>query len=194
MTHTAEQFDNAVSEGIKLFMRKGFDNVSIDDIIAVSGLNRYAIYSAFGTKLDYFRACVREYCRRALDNLGRLSSGRQLSFVEAARQNLYAAADEMCESQSGCLVCENMTEMKVYAPDLADFFVAYYNSKEELVRNMFLNAKNAGELAPHLDPAMAASTFLIFKFGLSSEVKRNPDPVLMRAKIDSFIASLFPNS
>lgn len=193
VTHTADQYDYAVSEGIKLFMRKGFVNVSIDDIVSASGLNRYAIYSAFGTKLDYFKACVHEYCRRSIASLERLSNSRQLSAADAARQNLYNAADEMCEFQSGCLVCENITAMRVYAPDLAEFCVRYFKTKEDLVLEIFLRARETGELAPHLDPAMTASTFLIFKFGLSNEIKRTPDPDTVRRKIDSFIVSLFPS-
>lgn len=175
-------------------MRKGFVNVSIDDIVSASGLNRYAIYSAFGTKLDYFKACVHEYCRRSVENLERLSASRRLPAADAARQNLYDAADEMCEFQSGCLVCENITAMRMYAPDLAAFCVGYYKTKERLVQEMLVRAQASGELAPHLDPEMTASTFLIFKFGLSNEIKRNPDSNLVRRKIDSFIASLFPAS
>src|SRR3990167_2910031 len=114
VTHTSEQYDYAISEGIKLFTRMGFGNVSIDDIVSASGLNRYAIYSAFGAKSDFFKACVRRYCATQIENLEKLTNDPSITPREAVRRNLYAAAEEMSASQAGCLVCENFTDMRQY--------------------------------------------------------------------------------
>lgn len=194
MAHTAVQYQNAITEGIKLFMRKGFVNVSIDDIVSVTGLNRYAIYSAFGAKLDFFRACVQNYCDQAINSLELLTCDESIDPRDAARRNLYSAAQEMCTVQSGCLVCENVTDMKEYAPDIAAYCIDYYCTKEALLLKLFVRAHDMGLLAAQLDPEVAASTFLVFKFGLSNEVKRNPDIGSMTRKIDSFVDVIFTDA
>ena len=45
-----------------LFLKKGYDNVSIDDIIAVAGGSKATIYAWFGGKQGLFEAVVRQKC------------------------------------------------------------------------------------------------------------------------------------
>lgn len=192
MTQTAEQYDAAIEAGIRLFMRKGFGNLSIEDIVHATGLNRYAIYSAFGTKADFLRACIRRYCATGVEFLERLVADASLSPKEVARANLYAAAEQMCELDAGCLVCENMKEMEDIAPDLADYCRQFFNKKEEVLRNFFSRAKKGAAIPAEIDPDEAAAAFMIFKFGLSSEVKRSSDLISLKRKIDAFLAAMFP--
>jgi TetR/AcrR family transcriptional repressor of mexJK operon len=45
-----------------LFLEKGYDNVSIDDIIAVAGGSKATIYAWFGGKQGLFEAVVQQKC------------------------------------------------------------------------------------------------------------------------------------
>lgn len=45
-----------------LFLKKGYDNVSIDDVIAVAGGSKATIYAWFGGKQGLFEAVVRQKC------------------------------------------------------------------------------------------------------------------------------------
>ena len=191
MTHTSEQYDYAISEGIKLFTRMGFGNVSIDDIVAASGLNRYAIYSAFGTKADFFKACVRRYCATSIESLENLTDDPSITPKEAVRRNLYAAAEDMCGTRAGCLVCENLTDMRHYTPDLAEYCQNYYSTKEKIMTKLFASARRSGSIPAGIAPNHAASAFMIFKFGLSNEVKRNTGLDLLHKKIDAFVSAMF---
>lgn len=191
MTQTSEQYDAAIAAGVKLFMQNGFAKVSIEDIVASTGLNRYSIYSAFGTKADFFKVCVRRYCATAVDSLQRLVNDSNLSHKEVARANLYAAAEEMCDAQSGCLVCENMTEMRHFAPDLAEHCRAYYAAKEKILVDLFERASALHKIPADIEPDQAAAAFMVFKFGLSNEVKRTPDIAAIKKKIDAFVSAMF---
>ncbi len=46
-----------------LFLKKGYDNVSIDEIIGVVGGSKATIYAWFGGKEGLFEAVVRQKCR-----------------------------------------------------------------------------------------------------------------------------------
>src|SRR5436305_13204493 len=46
-----------------LFLKKGYDNVSIDEIIGVVGGSKATIYAWFGGKEGLFEAVVRQECR-----------------------------------------------------------------------------------------------------------------------------------
>jgi TetR/AcrR family transcriptional repressor of mexJK operon len=63
-TDTAEQRrEHIVRAAAPLFLKKGYDNVSIDEIISVVGGSKATIYSWFGGKEGLFEAVVRQECR-----------------------------------------------------------------------------------------------------------------------------------
>ena len=60
---TAEQRrDRIVRLAAPLFLKKGYDNVSIDEIIGVVGGSKATIYAWFGGKEGLFEAVVRQKC------------------------------------------------------------------------------------------------------------------------------------
>src|SRR6266576_1529543 len=61
---TAEQRqDRIVRLAAPLFLKKGYDNVSIDEIIGVVGGSKATIYAWFGGKEGLFEAVVRRECQ-----------------------------------------------------------------------------------------------------------------------------------
>lgn len=54
--------DKIVRSAAKLFLEKGYDNVSINDIIDVVGGSKGTIYSNFGSKEQLFEAVVAQLC------------------------------------------------------------------------------------------------------------------------------------
>ena len=54
--------DRLVRLAAPLFLKKGYDNVSIDDIIGVAGGSKATIYAWFGGKQGLFEAVVRQKC------------------------------------------------------------------------------------------------------------------------------------
>jgi TetR/AcrR family transcriptional regulator, mexJK operon transcriptional repressor len=61
---TAEQrHERIVRLAAPLFLKKGYDNVSIDEIISVVGGSKATIYAWFGGKEGLFEAVVRQECR-----------------------------------------------------------------------------------------------------------------------------------
>src|SRR5262245_38246236 len=61
---TAEQRrERIVRSAAPLFLKKGYDNVSIDEIIGVVGGSKATIYAWFGGKEGLFEAVVRQKCR-----------------------------------------------------------------------------------------------------------------------------------
>jgi TetR/AcrR family transcriptional regulator, mexJK operon transcriptional repressor len=60
---TAEQRrDRIVRLAWPLFLKKGYDNVSVDEIVALVGGSKATIYSWFGGKEGLFEAVVRQKC------------------------------------------------------------------------------------------------------------------------------------
>jgi TetR/AcrR family transcriptional regulator, mexJK operon transcriptional repressor len=58
-----ERRERIVRLAAPLFLKKGYDNVSIDEIIGVVGGSKATIYAWFGGKEGLFEAVVRQECR-----------------------------------------------------------------------------------------------------------------------------------
>jgi TetR/AcrR family transcriptional regulator, mexJK operon transcriptional repressor len=54
--------DRIVRAAAPLFLKKGYDNVTIDEIIGVAGGSKATIYAWFGGKQGLFEAVVRQKC------------------------------------------------------------------------------------------------------------------------------------
>lgn len=61
-TRTEIKREKIVRSAAKLFLERGYDSVSINEIIAVVGGSKETIYSNFGNKAQLFEAVVRQLC------------------------------------------------------------------------------------------------------------------------------------
>jgi TetR/AcrR family transcriptional repressor of mexJK operon len=59
---TAQKREAIVRSAAKLFLERGYDSVSINEIIAVVGGSKETIYSNFGNKAKLFEAVVQQLC------------------------------------------------------------------------------------------------------------------------------------
>src|SRR5262245_25534308 len=67
---TAEQRRERIARAVwPLFLKKGYDNVSIDEIIGVVGGSKATIYAWFGGKEGLFEAVVRQKCLDVVVNI-----------------------------------------------------------------------------------------------------------------------------
>jgi len=55
--------------GRRLFLEKGFDGVSVDDIIAAAGGSKATLYSSFGDKQGLFAALINDIAREILKGI-----------------------------------------------------------------------------------------------------------------------------
>src|ERR1700754_483272 len=59
---TEQRRERIIRLAAPLFLKKGYDNVSIDEIIGVVGGSKATIYAWFGGKEGLFEAVVRQEC------------------------------------------------------------------------------------------------------------------------------------
>jgi TetR/AcrR family transcriptional repressor of mexJK operon len=66
---TAIKREKIVRSAAKLFLERGYDSVSINEIIAVVGGSKETIYSNFGNKAQLFEAVVQQLCSDVTINI-----------------------------------------------------------------------------------------------------------------------------
>jgi TetR/AcrR family transcriptional regulator, transcriptional repressor for nem operon len=96
--------DDALERATRLFWTKGFEQTSLDDLCAATGLGRSSLYAAFGDKRAlYLKALVR-YEERSVARIAHSFDGRTLR--QGLEAFLAALIDDIVAGpgRSGCFI------------------------------------------------------------------------------------------
>ena len=160
----------ALEKAIQVFWSKGYDGVTVDDLVAGMGVGRPSLYSIFGSKRSIFLRVLQAYA----DRKGALSAKALLS-PKALRDSLVAFLKHEVEtatekgSAPGCLLL-------CVAPLVDDAEVRQFLQNAEhgalaLVESRFRDAISAGEIASDFPVAARASQVLDLVRGLTMRAR-----------------------
>ena len=171
---------DALKKATQVFWSKGYDGVTIDDLVAGMGVGRPSLYAVFGDKRTIFLRALRAYAEAK----GALAAKALLapptlreSLVGFLRNAVESATQE--GSAPGCLlVCVaplvDDAEVRQFLKDAAAGAVA-------LVDQRFRDAISAGELPPDFPVAARASQVTDLARGLTMRAQMGmPRKTLLR--------------
>ena len=156
----------ALDKATQVFRAKGYDGVTIDDLVAGMGVGRPSLYAVFGDKRAIFLRALRAYAERK-----GARAAEALLTPPALRDSLIGFLRNAVESATekgsapGCLlVCVaplvNDAEVRQFLKDAVAGGAA-------LVERRFRDAISAGEIPPDFPVAIRASQVLDFGRGLT---------------------------
>jgi AcrR family transcriptional regulator len=156
----------ALEKATQVFWLKGYDGVTIDDLVAGMGVGRPSLYSVFGSKRQIFLRVLRAYAeRKGALTAQALLAPRMLrdSLASFLRFAVASATEE--GSASGCLLMcvaplVDDAEVRQFIQDAAAGAVA-------LVERRFQAAISAGEIPADFPVAARASQILDLARGLT---------------------------
>src|SRR5271166_1689552 len=157
---------DALEKATRVFRSKGYDGVTIDDLVAGMGVGRPSLYSVFGDKRTLFLRALRTYAEkkgaRAAKALFSPPALRD-SLTGFLRHAVEAATEE--DSAPGCLMMcvaplVDDAEVRQFLKDAAAAGLA-------LVERRFCDAISAGELPSDFPVAARASQTLDLARGLT---------------------------
>jgi len=147
-----------------LFARKGYEGAHLQELVSVTGLNRFSLYKEFGGKEGLFQAALATY----LEQLSDLQA--QLQREPAGLENVRAFFAALLERDfpHGCLAVNSIREKHV-APAPAYALIERFAARSEasLKRNLAA-AHEHGELAAETDVGALARFLTALNIGLMS--------------------------
>lgn len=150
----------------ELFWRQGYENASIADVVKATGLNRYALYNAYGGKRELFLAALDDYYyeRKAvfLTNLNDPATPP----LDAIRRVMEFAISEMVDRGAGCLLGNVANEMGPKDPVIAARVERYLQEIENAYGEALNRAAARGELTENTLPKNAAKMLITVQLGL----------------------------
>jgi AcrR family transcriptional regulator len=161
---------DALEKATQVFWSKGYDGVTIDDLVAGMGVGRPSLYSVFGDKRTLFLRVLKAYA----ETKGALAAQALLT-PHALRDSLASFLRHAVESATeegsapGCLLLciaplVDDAEVRQFLQDAADAALA-------LVEGRFYDGISAGELPSDFPAAVRASQVLDLVRGLTMRAR-----------------------
>ena len=101
--------DEVLENALLLFWRKGFEGAHLQELVEVTGLNRFSLYKEFGSKEGLFDAAMGRYMER-LGSLAACLEAKPLGVVNIRR---YFQALVDYRFRHGCFLVNTLSEKHV---------------------------------------------------------------------------------
>lgn len=165
--------EEALSEALKVFWRKGYEGASLTDLTEAMGITRPSLYCAFGNKEALFKKALDLYAREKLAFVDQALSAP--TGCQAIEQFLYNACDLYASDPDtpGCMGVNSVLSCQGAASEaVKQELTARRLDVESRIRLRLERAKAEGEFGPEVDPAALATYVITIGQGVALQAQQ----------------------
>jgi AcrR family transcriptional regulator len=169
--HREFDVEKALDAALCVFWRKGYEGASYADLTAAAGVERPALYSAFGNKEALFRQALARYYEHYLDHLPKALELPTAG--EVAAHILYSAVDlnTRYPDHRGCLGINGVLAGSDEAEPVRQALIEARAAGEAQLRERFERAKAEGDLPETAKPDTLAAFIMAVLHGMAVQAK-----------------------
>ncbi|MBS7699867.1 MULTISPECIES: TetR/AcrR family transcriptional regulator [unclassified Chelatococcus] len=187
--HREFDVEKALDAALCVFWRKGYEGASYTDLTEATGVERPALYSAFGNKEALFRRSLTRYYERYLHYL---PEALQLPTArEVAAHILYAAAElnTRYPEHPGCLGINGVLAGSDEAEPVRQALIEARAAAEIQIRERFERAKTEGDLAATAKSDALAAFLMAVLHGMAVQAKAGFSRDMLEAVAEQALSS-----
>lgn len=154
-----------------VFWRKGYEGASYADLTEAAGVERPALYSAFGNKEELFRQALARYYERYMNFI---PEALELpTAFEVAQHVLYRSVElnTRYPDHAGCLGINGVLAGSDAAEPVRQALIDFRATGEMLLRERFERAKTEGDLPDTAKPDVLAAFVMAMLHGMAVQAK-----------------------
>ena len=140
--------DEALAAATRVFLARGFDGATLDDLTGAMGINKPSLYAAFGDKEALYARVIEGYAAMAKSSMeAALNAGETLG--DAAHQLLLGAIEVYApanDNHLGCLIATTATTVAGSNPAVRTVLAAFLSDVDRLIRAT-IKRRFGGDLA-----------------------------------------------
>lgn len=169
--HREFDVEKALDAALCVFWRKGYEGASYTDLTEATGVERPALYSAFGNKEALFRQALDRYCERYFDYLPEALD--RPTARDVAARILYGALDlnTRYPDHTGCLVINGALAGSDEAEPVRQTLIEARAVAEAQLRERFERARAEGDLPQTARPEALAAFLMAVTHGMAVQAK-----------------------
>jgi AcrR family transcriptional regulator len=181
--------EKALDAVLCVFWRKGYEGASYTDLTEAAGVERPALYAAFGNKEALFRRALDRYYERYLAYLPealRLPTAR-----DVAAHILYSAIDlnTRYPDHTGCLGINGVLAGSDEAEPVRQALIDARAAGEAQLRERFERARADGDLPKTARPDALAAFLMAVLHGMAVQAKAGFSRDMLRAVADQALST-----
>ncbi len=163
--------EDALEAVLAVFWRKGFEGTSYSDLVAATGVERPALYSAFGNKDALFLRALQRYATHYGSYVWEAVSRDRSRDV--AWQVLEGAVElnKRFADRAGCFGINGGLAGSEESEASRQALIKWRAEGEAVLRERFEKAKREGDLPSDADPAVLAAYILTVAHGIAVQAK-----------------------
>jgi len=186
--HREFDVEKALDAALCVFWRKGYEGASYADLTEAAGVERPALYSAFGNKEALFRKALDRYSERYL---AYLPEAMELPTArEVAAHILYNAADlnTRYPDHTGCLGINGVLAGSDEAEPVRQALIDFRAAGQAKLQQRFERAKTEGDLPESAKPDALAAFVLAMTHGMAVQAKAGFSREMLEAVVEQALA------
>lgn len=186
--HREFDVEKVLDAALCVFWRKGYEGASYADLTAAAGVERPALYAAFGNKEALFRQALARYTERYL---GYIPAALQLPTArQVAAHILYNAADlnTRYPDHAGCLGINGVLAGSDDAEPVRQALIDFRADGQARLRERFERAKAEGDLPKTARPDALAAFVMAVTHGMAVQAKAGFGRAMLEAVAEQALA------
>ena len=176
-----KSFDKAeaLDKALQLFHSKGYEAVSMQDLVDTLGISRSSIYDTFEDKANLFLLALHTYRKRMADkSLNQLRD--QPNSPKAIRNFFSQTLQEICDDpdRPGCFILNTMSDIsRESIPTVSELLVDNKNEFIDVISQKIQQGQESGHINAKLIPVDAAHMIYWLYAGLvmGSRIEEEPE-------------------
>ncbi|MEL6113121.1 MAG: TetR/AcrR family transcriptional regulator [Pseudomonadota bacterium] len=180
----------AVATATEVFWRQGYEETSMADLVTHTGMNRYALYTHFGGKLDLFLTVLEHYHGERKKMFQSASADPDVAPLDAIRQVFVFSIAEMAKRGTGCLMCTIAGEFAQHDDRVQDRINFYINEITEAFIAVLSRAEATKALNPAITPKQAAHLLVSLIMGSGAHARSGASEDEMIFVFDAAMAAI----
>ncbi|CAN7451105.1 TetR/AcrR family transcriptional regulator [Duganella sp. LjRoot269] len=191
--HREYDVEEVLDAALCVFWRKGYEGTSYADLTAAAGVERPALYSAFGNKEAMFRQVLARYHERYMNHIPEalaLPTSR-----EVAAHLLYSSLEMNTRypDRTGCLGINGAVAGADESEPVRQALIEFRAAGEMQLRERFERAKAEGDLPPSAKPDALAAFLMAVLHGMALQAKAGFSRDMLKGVADQAL-STWPGS
>lgn len=175
--------EDVVRKAMHLFWEKGYEGSHLQELVEVTGVNRFGLYKEFGGKAGLFNHCLAYYTQEAMKYYQTYLNSTPLGFSNIEEFFLSSSLD----NHKGCFFVNSITEKNILNPKAHILLEEFNNEMKKLFHQ---NIEAALGVESTLQSEYLSSLCVTFDLGLAVFFMENPNPEEAQSTITTFLESL----
>lgn len=183
--------DVVLDRAVSLFWQRGYESVSVQDLVDHLGVSRSSLYQTFGDKQALYLAALDRYRQQGEGEVHLLRDAEHAP-LGALRSFFQAIVDGSADDteRRGCFLANAAVERGPTDADTAQRAQAALAGMQQTFERVLKRAQQRGDLPPERDPRALARFLASTVYGLRATARLGPPRAALQDVVDEALRVL----